>query len=93
MENKSKARFTNIKSAIEQLIQNSQSSIKIAVAWFTNKELLGLLKDKVKEGVKVEIIVSDDVLAKQLVCGMPPGVTEIVACVRRAYYSAARLLP
>lgn len=66
MEIKPKARFTKIQSAIEQLIQKSEKSIQVAVAWFTNKELLGLLIDKAKAGVKVEIIVSDDIINKRI---------------------------
>ena len=61
-----RAQFTNIQKSIEDLISESKSSIKIVLAWFTNKELLGILTDKVKSGLKVEVIVSDDIGNKRL---------------------------
>lgn len=36
------------------------------MAWFTNKELLGLLTEKVRKGVSVEIISSDDAINQRL---------------------------
>lgn len=61
-----KAKFIHIQKNIEELISLSKASIKISVAWFTNKELMGLLTDKVKEGIKVEVIISDDINNKRL---------------------------
>ncbi len=60
-----RASFQNISKTIEDLILKSKTSIYISVAWFTNKELLGLLTDKVKSGLTIEIIVSDDVVNKR----------------------------
>ncbi|WP_254410943.1 phospholipase D-like domain-containing protein [Dyadobacter diqingensis] len=54
-----KAFFGNIRDEIRSNIYQSKDSIQIAVAWFTSKELLGFLTDKVKDGCKVEIIISD----------------------------------
>lgn len=61
-----RATFSNIQKTLEGLISSTQNSIKISIAWFTNKELLGLLTDKVKNGVSVEIIISDDINNKRL---------------------------
>ncbi len=61
-----RATFNNIQKTLEGLISSSNDCIKISVAWFTNKELLGLLTDKVKNGIKVEIIISDDINNKRL---------------------------
>lgn len=55
-----KATFTNIRATIEDHIISAQSTIQIAVAWFTSKELIGALTDKVKSGISVEVIISDD---------------------------------
>lgn len=61
-----KASFKNISETIQSEILNCKESILIAVAWFTNKELLGLLIDKVKSGLDVKIIISDDIVNKRL---------------------------
>lgn len=53
------ASFSQIKNKIQQQIDLSKRSILISVAWFTNKELLGILTDKLDTGCKVEIIISD----------------------------------
>ena len=54
------ASFQNIQSRIEKSISDSRRSISIAVAWMTNKELLGRLTDKLENNCIVEIIISDD---------------------------------
>lgn len=54
-----KASFENIQKQIQASIERAQSSILVSVAWFTNKNLLGQLTDKLSEGCKVEIIISD----------------------------------
>jgi len=61
-----KATFHNISRQIEELIIKSKETICISVAWFTNKELLGLLTEKAKSGLTVRIIVSDDIINKRL---------------------------
>lgn len=55
-----KASFKNIKTSIIECIQNSKHEIKIAVAWFTNKEILGELIERLDNGVNVSILISDD---------------------------------
>lgn len=61
-----KATFKNISKQIEELILKSKETICISVAWFTNKEILGLLTKKAKSGLTVKIIVSDDMINKKL---------------------------
>lgn len=61
-----RATFSKIQKKIEDLISSSKDSIKISVAWFTNKELLGLLTDKAKNGLNIEIIISDDINNRRL---------------------------
>ena len=61
-----KATFKNIRKTIQTGIEESKFSIKVAVAWFTNKELLGSLKEKLKQGCKVEVIISDDIVNRRL---------------------------
>ena len=61
-----KATFHNISKQIEELILKSKETIWISVAWFTNKEILGLLAEKAKNGLTVKIIVSDDIINKRL---------------------------
>lgn len=49
-----------IQNAIQKELFKANSSIKIAVAWFTNEMLLQPLILKLKTGVSVELIINDD---------------------------------
>lgn len=49
-----------IHGAIIREIQNAQSSIKVASAWFTDQEILDALISKQKEGVSVSILIADN---------------------------------
>lgn len=62
-----KAIFNHIKLSVIDLIQNSNNEIIIAVAWFTNQEILGELVKKLEEGVKVSILISDDIINSKLI--------------------------
>jgi hypothetical protein len=53
------ASFKEIRKKIESNIYSSKESIFVSVAWFTSKDLLGQLTDKLENGCKVEIIISD----------------------------------
>jgi hypothetical protein len=53
------ASFRDIKKKIESDIYSAKHSIVISVAWFTSKDLLGLLSAKLEVGCSVEIIISD----------------------------------
>ena len=56
-----KAIFTKIESTIASNLETANSNIKIAVAWFTNPFLLTLLLKKQKSGVRVKLILANDV--------------------------------
>lgn len=53
------ATFRDIRKKILNCIDQSNECILVSVAWFTSKDLLGRLIDKVESGCKVEIIISD----------------------------------
>ena len=52
--------FENIAERIQQEIISAESSIFIAVAWFTNQILFDELIIKAKKGCKVSLIISND---------------------------------
>ena len=53
------ASFNDIRKKIQKNIDQSKDSILVSVAWFTSKELLGQLIEKLEGGCNVEIIISD----------------------------------
>lgn len=53
------ASFNNIRDLIIRNIDCSRETISISVAWFTSQHLLGKLIDKLEEGCKIEIVISD----------------------------------
>jgi hypothetical protein len=53
------ASFNKIRNKIQKNIEQSKDSIQISVAWFTSKDLLGQLTDKLEKGCSVKIIISD----------------------------------
>lgn len=55
-----KSYFEDIELYITEELMKAQTTIRVAVAWFTNKRFLSILKFKQKNGVKVEIIINDD---------------------------------
>jgi PLD-like domain len=60
------ASFNNIQSSITENIQKATQEIKIAVAWFTNKDILGELIGRADNGVKCTVLISDDLINKKL---------------------------
>jgi hypothetical protein len=54
------AYFKNIRQVILQEINKAETSIQVAVAWFTNHNLFEKLCKKVKQGLVVEVIIIDD---------------------------------
>ena len=54
------AHFENIRNVIISNIRNSKSEIKIAVAWFTQKQLYDAVLDALERGVKVSLIMMKD---------------------------------
>ena len=54
------AYFENIQNQISKELFSAKSSIHIAVAWFSDKELFSLLCKKAKEGILVELLLMND---------------------------------
>lgn len=52
--------FDKIAPRLYQELSKATQSIYIAVAWFTNKEFFEVLKNKAKEGVLVQVIITKD---------------------------------
>ena len=55
-----KAHFKGLKLLVLEQIQTASSSIQIAVAWFTDQDILNLLIFKRKAGVRVVLVLSND---------------------------------
>lgn len=55
-----KAYFENIKTHIIEELKKANSSIIVAVAWFTDNELFEILCQKATKGVNVELIIAND---------------------------------
>ncbi len=51
---------TEIYDAIVSVLQNSTQEILVASAWFTDETLFNILKRKIGEGIRVEVIVADN---------------------------------
>lgn len=56
--------FEDIAKRIETELNKAQSSIIIAVAWFTNKNLFDTILKKSQEGCKVHLMITDDEINK-----------------------------
>lgn len=56
---KSQAYFEKIHKQIEIRLKESQTSIRIAVAWFTDTKLFDILCKKAKEGIQVELLMAN----------------------------------
>lgn len=54
------ALFSNIADRISTELSQAESSIYIAVAWLTNRNLFNILVDKAKSGVTVQLLLSND---------------------------------
>lgn len=54
--------FSNIRSEILSHLSNAKKEVLIAMAWFTNRELLDALIQCLKRGVKVKLILLDDII-------------------------------
>lgn len=61
-----KATFENIRKKIQAQINEAKESILVSVAWFTSKDLLGQLTEKVEQKCKVEVIISDHIENQRL---------------------------
>lgn len=56
------AYFSKIEEKILSNLANAKHNLQIAVAWFTNHKLAASVEQLYKSGVKVEIILSDDII-------------------------------
>lgn len=54
--------FEEIEKQIISKIRSSQSSVFVAVAWFTNQLLFDSLTDAIKNNVAVKVLILDDIL-------------------------------
>ncbi|MDE3954158.1 phospholipase D-like domain-containing protein [Glaesserella parasuis] len=54
------ALFSNFAERISTELSQAESSIYIAVAWLTNRDLFNILVDKAKSGVTVQLLLSND---------------------------------
>lgn len=52
--------FNNIRQQIIKTLDEATEEIFVAVYWFTNQQLFGLLCDKLREGKKVSLIIHND---------------------------------
>ena len=57
-----KAFFTNIRSEIISLLETASDEVLIAMAWFTNRQLLDSLIQCLRRGVRVRLILLDDII-------------------------------
>lgn len=55
-----KTYFKGLKPLVLEQIQEAKASIQIAVAWFTDQEVLDILVEKRLQGVKVLVVLSND---------------------------------
>jgi hypothetical protein len=55
-----KTSFDGIRKQIRKEISKAEKEILIAVYWFTNQELFDILIVKLKEGIKIELIIHND---------------------------------
>ena len=71
------AHFTNIRKKIIQALSYAKSNIKIAMAWFTNNELMQALLDCINNGIAVDLILMDDEINHSAYSAQRvPGVAE-----------------
>lgn len=51
--------FEKIHKEIEARLLETKSSIRLAVAWFTDEKLFKIICDKAKDGIKVELLIAN----------------------------------
>jgi len=52
--------FTDIKSHILSHIRSTETSVKLAVSWLTDREIFALLLDKLSNGIAVSLVTRND---------------------------------
>lgn len=56
------AHFSNIRTEIISLLKDAEKEVLIAMAWFTNRELLNAIIQCLRRKVKVKLILLDDII-------------------------------
>lgn len=56
------AHFSGIRSTLQNELSQATSSIRVAVAWFTDQELYKTLLEKIAAGVDVVVIIRNDII-------------------------------
>lgn len=59
------ALFDNIADRLDQELTQAEQSIYIAVAWFTNPRLFDILLTKARQGITVQLLISNDKINQQ----------------------------
>lgn len=59
------AHFNNISQHIQAQLQLAQKQISIAVAWFTDNEILAVLVRKAREGVAIQLMIANDAINRE----------------------------
>lgn len=62
--------FNDIRNEILNQISSAKEDINIAMAWFTNQDLLDALNSKLKENVMVNLIILDDEINRNDIYGL-----------------------
>nr|MCU0390107.1 phospholipase D-like domain-containing protein [Thermoflexibacter sp.] len=62
--------FKNIQEVILEELQQAQTSIHIAVSWFSNRSIFDRLLQKATQGVDIQLVILDDYVNKR-VEGLP----------------------
>ena len=57
-----KAYFSSIRYEILSLLEHAEKEVLIAMAWFTNRELLNATIQCLRRGVKVKLVLLDDII-------------------------------
>lgn len=59
MKTKPKIYFDNIEQVILEHLSQAKVSVRVASAWFTNKNLMKKLKEKAQNGLNIELLISN----------------------------------
>lgn len=57
--------FEKIHKEIEARLLNTKTSIRLAVAWFTDEKLFKIICDKAKEGIRVELLIANQEINRE----------------------------
>ena len=54
------AYFSNIRDEIISALSLAKNHVRIAMAWFTNNELMDVLVELIRKGIQIDLILLDD---------------------------------